>query len=73
MTVAANVIEKVNLQLGTSGQPYILLANGQWADTGCMAWPMPSSLTGAGEIVAKYNELVMRYLDFGRAGQHQEA
>lgn len=41
MTIPADVIQKVDSTLGTTGQPYRILIDGEWIDTGCVAWSIP--------------------------------
>lgn len=41
MSIPADVIQKVDSTLGTTGQPYRILIDGEWIDTGCVVWSIP--------------------------------
>jgi len=60
MAIQPDIVEKVNVELGTTGQPHLILIAGEWIDTGCMAWPLPPESEGAMGLVSEINTLSMR-------------
>jgi hypothetical protein len=70
MAIRPDIVEKVNMELGTIGRPHLILIAGEWIDTGCMAWPLPPESEGAMGLASDAMTLYVRIVSLLMKSEH---
>jgi hypothetical protein len=52
----------LDLETDAIAQPYRILVQGEWVDTGCVAWPLPKESDWKYDPLTEYNQLMERFL-----------
>ncbi len=60
MELKDSVKHRLNIEIGASSQSYRIFTNGEWVDTGCIAWPLPRESEGAHSVLSEYNRLTQQ-------------
>jgi len=60
MKLKDSIINRLSTEIGASAQPYRIFANGEWVDTGCIAWPLPRESEEAHSVISEYNRLTQQ-------------